>query len=1306
MPQEVAVDYGAPGDSSHTMTTMDGTVYKEFYGTGYQRGLVTQTEVWGKDNPNDQSSPSIKQKWTTNTWTQDNTGVSYQTNPRVTETNVFDASGNRRRATTTYASFTLPSGASCPLPTDTREYATDAMSVLRQSHVTYKMDPASDASYLDRHIIGIVKEQTLYEVSGGGEALMSKLAFSYDETGSIQGNDSPVRHDSSYDGNFVVGRANLTSVKRYDVTNTSQWTISSLQYNTAGGVVKKIDPLGHFNTISYADSFSDGNDNRSTLAYPKVVNDADGYSTILIYNFDFGALTSKQTPQPNIVQNVPGPTQTFTYDTARRPERMTAVTNGAYTRYLYGPNYVTSWSTVNNAADEAFSTAIFDGMGRTFLTAKNHPVAGGLIRYSAVNTIYDKVGNAVKQSNPTETTSAWLPAGDDQNGWLYTQQTYDWKGRPLRTTNTDTTYNEASYAGCGCAGGEVVTLTDEGTLVNGFANKRQEKIYSDILGRTFKSETLNWEGSGIGGVGRSVYSTSITTYNGRDQVTRVREFDTAQGTVPADPNDLSCPTGSCQQTTMTYDGFGRLKTKHAPEQDDDTSTTFNYNSDDTTSSVVDARGSASTFTYNARSLVTHIAYDPSAGVTDTLDVMFTYDAAGNRSLMTDALGSQSYQYDQLSRMSSETRIFSGFGTYAINYAYNLANELTSITDPFGAQVGYNYDVAGRVNSVTGSGFGNISTYASSFQYRAGGQLSHLTFGNYNQPLSANYNARLKPTSFTALGISMTYQYYDDGRLKFSQDNFDHRFDRSYSYDHAGRLTSAYSGAEARLEGTTDNRPYKQDYAFDAWDNLISRTGKHWSHNNPFLGSYLNNRMDGWQYDADGRNTSSDSVNSTFDAAGLLIQTNGPQRRNNPPLVLQQGFDGDGQRIKKVEYGETYYLVRSTVVGHVITEIYGSANQFYGQKQRGHAYVNGSELAQQNPSGDASYVFVDPSGVNRALQLDPLGNAVGEEDPYLPDGGGDPGFNYPHFGDMSDGGYGCTVDGEPWPCTFAFKYAGVRPSRISVNGPYAWVDVSYRTVTTRAPGSGNAQPSSGAGGKKTESTVANTGGFTGGAPFSHVVSVWTPVSYGKVWKCCDDQGNLYPEDQIFSGTQYSVTVAEPQDIATYKEFHISHTGVLDLIKKNNQSTASNGVILCQAFKESRAQGGVDHGKWYAPPLGTFNNASQGSVSHRGLMQIGPVEAQLGGLGNGQGDGFSDDRLAAVNPDYINNIWDPASNIRAGSGYLQHLIARSKNEVKTGLIRYRSGSNTKSPVGNAYATNILDCAAKVDAGDNLGGLGLIK
>ena len=94
-------------------------------------------------------------------------------------------------------------------------------------------------------------------------------------------------------------------------------------------------------------------------------------------------------------------------------------------------------------------------------------------------------------------------------GWLYTQQTYDWKGRPLITTNQDGTQKSAGYSACGCAGSEITTLTDE--------VGRQQKVYRDVLGRQWKTGILQTVNNVT-----SVYATTEATLNPRDQSTLVR----------------------------------------------------------------------------------------------------------------------------------------------------------------------------------------------------------------------------------------------------------------------------------------------------------------------------------------------------------------------------------------------------------------------------------------------------------------------------------------------------------------------------------------------------------------------------------------------------------------------------------------------------------------------------------------------------------------------------------------------------------------------------------------------------------------
>src|SRR5262249_39132310 len=254
--------------------------------------------------------------------------------------------------------------------------------------------------------------------------------------------------------------------------------------------------------------------------------------------------------------------------------------------------YVASYATVNSVADELYSIEVVDGMGRVIGAAGNHPSSTGGYRLAV--TIYDQIGRSWQQSNTTEGNKSWVPSGDDPAGIYYTHQTYDWKGRPLVTTNPDGTTKEASYAGCGCAGGEVVTLTDEGTIDAGVAKRRQQKIYSDVMGRTVKIEILNWQGG-------SVYSATVNSYNARDQVMQVRQYAGAEG------------NGTYQDTTLPYDGYGRLKTKHVPEQSTGTSTTYAYNNDDTMHSVTDARGAATIYSYNNRHMVSGISYSVPQG---------------------------------------------------------------------------------------------------------------------------------------------------------------------------------------------------------------------------------------------------------------------------------------------------------------------------------------------------------------------------------------------------------------------------------------------------------------------------------------------------------------------------------------------------------------------------------------------------------------------------------------------------------------------------------------------------------------------
>jgi YD repeat-containing protein len=1086
---DAPVDTALPDNLLQTVTmakvTAPDTTYQQIYFAGNVSGGAGSAPAWERGLPlltDTFDSGNTKQRSATTAWTQDDTGVGYQLNPRVTETNITDPAGNHARTSIDYAATTLADGVTINLPENTHEY--DGTTQLRRTHITYNL--ASEyTSLTSLRIIGLVSEQTLYGGPIDGETLLSKVSYQYDESGSIQGTDAPVQHDNThYAATFWVGRGNVSSVTRHDVVNSSQSTTSTFKYNTAGAVVATLDPLSHGVTISYADSFSDDSNSRNTLAYPTTVTtvtDAGGFSSSMKYNYDFGAATWRRTPLPNVTDNEAGPVQTIEYDSLGRLQKVKSLVNNAYTRYEYpaSQNRVDTYATIQDNAGEAHSFKITDGHGRVIASAADHPGSYG--GFSGQLTYYDTMGRVIKQSNPTETSATsssgnpydWPTAGDDATaGWIYSQQSYDWKGRPLVTTNpsitsnpNDTTTKSASYDGCGCAGGQVVTVTDE--------VGRQQKVYGDVLGRQWKTEVLNSNSS--------VYSTTESTFNARDQVTQVRQF---QGL------DTS---GVYQDTTMTFDGYGRLQSKHEPEQKVDSNnssstdhTTWTYNNDDTINSVTDARGVTSTFGYNARRLLTSITY-PSAqnlptGVAATSNVSFDYDAAGNRKSMSDQSGSTTYQYNSLSRVTSETHQLSGLSaSYTLAYEYNLAGALKTVTDQSaGTSVGYVFDSAGRLTGVTGSGFGSFSQLASNSKYRASGALRHEEYGNGTE-VNLNYNGRMQVTHYAldgvkSLGTGQTLPegadalYYNDGSLKFASNFFSDTFDnglqdRAFAYDHSGRIATAASGTEARdlRDGTNSNvadGPFKQIYTHDAWDNMVVRTGRFWSQDDYVTASIdSHNRNSGWSYDADGNLltmndpspngfTPFQSPRHVYDAAAnhigvtqIFSQPAPTTGFNTTTTSRSQTYDGNGQEVKRVDTTQinnyqpttktTYYARSSVLGGQVIAQLDGQ-----GVIQSSFVMARGTVLATRTQFASNIYVVWEhPSpltgdaintgatgGWMAATHLDPQGVDVGESDPFP--NGGDELFAVPEDGGgkIAPIGFGggrskCVLDGFETDCGF-------------------------------------------------------------------------------------------------------------------------------------------------------------------------------------------------------------------------------------------------------------------------------------------------
>ena len=301
-----------------------------------------------------------------------------------------------------------------------------------------------------------------------------------------------------------------------------------------------------------------------------------------------------------------------------------------------------------------------------------------------------------------------------------------------------------------------------------------------------------------------------------------------------------------------------------------------------------------------------------------------------------------------------------------------------------------------------------------------------------------FNNKLQATTFelkrgTTQLMSKAYSFHTDGQVKLETDNLNSKFNRSYMFDHVGRLQQARSGANATGgTATTANIPYKNDFQYNAFGNQTQNTFTHYSRTGTVPQTYTNNRVAYGTYDADGNQTVDPSFPSksySYNAAGNMSKTY--YEECCEPVTVQQEFltyGGDGFLVKTAtsiqvneESAETSagYSIRSSVLrGEVISTVSST-----GAITATYVRANGTVVAIENMTANPVWTHKDPAmtsirstdhngqlmtgGVSDFLakELDPFGSEIGFEDPYLiaifdPD----PGFIEPFqsFGNLANG----------------------------------------------------------------------------------------------------------------------------------------------------------------------------------------------------------------------------------------------------------------------------------------------------------------
>jgi RHS repeat-associated protein len=231
-------------------------------------------------------------------------------------------------------------------------------------------------------------------------------------------------------------------------------------------------------------------------------------------------------------------------------------------------------------------------------------------------------------------------------------------------------------------------------------------------------------------------------------------------------NNLLSKTDRKEQTiSCGYDALYRLTSKTYP---DSTAVNYNYDPLSRLTQVTDPTGAYS-FTYDnlGRLLGTGTQYSFMSG---TLTNSYGYDAASNRTSLTDSAGAvSSYSYDSLNRLTGLANSNSG----SFGFAYDALGRRTSLTRPNGVNTSYSYDTLSRLLSVLHNG-GSLPGSA-----------------GYTYDAAGNRLTKTAVQEATPSPVSVTSNYSYDPIYELTQSVVGGTLAEGYSYDPVGnRLTSA------------------------------------------------------------------------------------------------------------------------------------------------------------------------------------------------------------------------------------------------------------------------------------------------------------------------------------------------------------------------------------------------------------------------------------------------------------------------------------------------------------------------------------
>jgi RHS repeat-associated protein len=571
------------------------------------------------------------------------------------------------------------------------------------------------------------------------------LALTGNHVTSVQDSSSPTRTLTySYDGagnlTDVIDAGNghwtftydashrlitMRTPRFYGDTTTTPTPVTTNHYDASGRVDWQSDQLGRTTTFDYT-------------SIPGSTKATDPKGNVTVYRYTYGLLTSL-TRGYGTAQKA---TWYYRYDTATTGRTILIDPNARMTTSTYdgAGNVLSVQAPLNRTTQYGYNA-----LGEVTSITEPKQINGQAIKTTLT---YDSAGNLLTRSSPL------LDASGNTTATATTTYHADDPAHPGDVTSITGPNNHTTLYGYD-ADGDLTSVTDAvGDMTTyGYDVQRGWRTSmttpnGNVTGGNPAAFTITYDHNAYGRV--TVTTDPLWTSSNPTSHETVRGYD-------ADGNLISFTDGDGKTTTYDYDPAGEQTVTHRPDgttlQIDywpdgtphhrydgaNQPTAYSYDAQARLTTVTDTLGRTTTFgydpvgnlttrkdasnrtttsSYNADNELTGISY--SDGVTPNV-TNIGYDADGQRTSMTDGTGSSSWAFDSLHRLTSS----SNGATQAVGYQYDLGGRLTTITYPgTTGSVVRGYDDADRLHTVT-----DWNSNRTTFDYDANSNLITETYPN-------------------------------------------------------------------------------------------------------------------------------------------------------------------------------------------------------------------------------------------------------------------------------------------------------------------------------------------------------------------------------------------------------------------------------------------------------------------------------------------------------------------------------------------------------------------------------------------------